>query len=173
MAWICLRPGLSEGTFFFSNKAIHVLTLAQGPFVKQRGRMQESGCTCLSPCILFFPEEDLQCCFIIRKGKSGNNRTFCWFTAPQDWRSICCDRRWAWSDLRQMTSRHIWALCKNEDKFPLWMFIFLFVNKDHLKAGKSLPQISVVACDLSCLHLSKQSRNRNIFAPKSQDKITN
>lgn len=68
--------------------------------------------------------------------------------------------------------RWLLALCKNEDKFPLWMFIFLFMNKDHLKAGKSLPLISVVACDLSCLHLSKQNRNRNFFASKSQDKIT-
>jgi len=52
------------------------------------------------------------------------------------------------------------------------MFIFLFVNKDPLKAGKSVPLISVVACDLSCLHLSKQNTNRNIFASKSWDNNT-
>lgn len=52
------------------------------------------------------------------------------------------------------------------------MFIFLLVNKDPLKAGKSLPLISVVACDLSCLHVSKQNTNRNIFALKKWDKNT-
>lgn len=174
MASICLRPGLSKSTFVFSNKTIHC-----SPWPRDHLLNKEVECRNLAAHAFLhvFSFSLRRTCNValsyIKKGKSGNNRTFCWFTTLQDWRSICCDRRWAWSDLRQITSRHIWALCRNEDKFPLWMFIFLFVNKDHLRAGKSLPLISVVPCDLSCLHLSKQNRNRNIFASKSQDKITN
>lgn len=50
------------------------------------------------------------------------------------------------------------------------MPVFLLVNRDSVRAGKSLPAISVVAADLSSVHLMKQNTNRNIFESESLDK---
>lgn len=50
------------------------------------------------------------------------------------------------------------------------MPVLILVNRDSVRAGKSLPVISVVAGDLSYAHLMKQNTNTNIFESKSLDK---